>query len=109
MSPRTEATYNKMKDSLGQPLRRPMAIQDLPFMPTSKMPINETQGTATTASRIIMGNFAELMIGMRTQIRIDLVRETFAANGQYGFVAWMRADVQVMHAASFAQIVGILP
>jgi HK97 family phage major capsid protein len=108
MSPRTEATYNKLKDSLGQPLRRPNAIADLPFLVTSKMPVTETQGTATTASRIITGNFAELMIGIRTQVRIDVLKETFATNGQIGFVAWMRADIQLMHAASFAQIVGII-
>ena len=80
MAPRTEATYNKLKDSTAQPLRRP----------------------------VILGNFAELMIGMRTQIRIDLLKETFAANGQYAFLAWMRSDVQLMRAASFAQITGII-
>jgi len=109
MSPRTEATYNKLKDSLGQPLRRATAITDLPFLVTSKIPVYETQGTAVgIASRVILGNFAQLMLGIRTEVRIDLVRETFAANGQYGFIAWMRADVQLMHAASFVQIVGII-
>jgi HK97 family phage major capsid protein len=107
--PRTELTYNKLKDTLNQPLRRPNAIANLPFLVTSKMPVNETQGTATTASRVIMGSFAELMIGMRTAIRIDIAREVFAATGQYAFIAWMRADIQLMHPASFAQIVGILP
>jgi hypothetical protein len=34
--------------------------------------------------------------------------ETFAANGQIGFVAWMRADSQVMYPQSFAQITGII-
>ena len=48
------------------------------------------------------------MVGIRTQVRIDL-RERYADVGQYGFVAWMRADIQVMHSASFAQIVGVLP
>jgi HK97 family phage major capsid protein len=56
-----------------------------------------------------MGNFAELMIGMRTQIRVDVSREVFAANGQYALIAWMRLDIQLMHPASFCQILGILP
>jgi HK97 family phage major capsid protein len=108
MSPRTEGTYNKLKDTTGQALRRPAAIADLPFLVSSKMPINETQGTATTASRVILGDFTQLMIGIRTQIRVDVVRETFAANGQIGFVAWMRAECQAMHPQSFAQITGII-
>jgi HK97 family phage major capsid protein len=104
--PRARAS---LKDSTGQPLARPNAIKDLPFLVTSKMPTTETQGTAVgTASRAIMENFAELVIGIRTQIGIDVLGERYADVGQYGFVAWMRADVQVMHAASFAQIVGVL-
>jgi len=49
------------------------------------------------------------MVGIRTQVRINVLRERYADVGQYGFVAWMRADIQVMHSASFAQIVGVLP
>jgi len=78
-------------------------------MVTSKMPMDETLGTATTASRIIMGNFADLMIGMRTQVRVDVLMERYADYGQVGFISWLRLDVQLVHPQSFAQIVGILP
>ena len=61
------------------------------------------------ASPIIVGNFAELWIGIRTQLRIQILRETYAANLQVGFMADLRADVQVAHAESFAALVGVIP
>jgi HK97 family phage major capsid protein len=105
--PRTDLEINLLKDSQLRPLGRPKAIENLPFLVTSKLPINETQGTSSLASHAFMGNFAEMLIGMRTELRIQVLQEKYADNLQYGFLCYLRADVAVKHAASFCQIVGI--
>jgi hypothetical protein len=40
-------------------------------------------------------------------LRIEFLRERYADNLQFGFLAYLRADVAVKHAASFCSIVGI--
>jgi HK97 family phage major capsid protein len=45
---------------------------------------------------------------MRTAMRVFVLRERYADNGQIGLLGWMRADVQLAHAASFAKLIGIL-
>jgi HK97 family phage major capsid protein len=46
---------------------------------------------------------------MRTEIRIEVLREAFAENLQYAFLAFLRADIGVVRPQSFAQITGITP
>lgn len=109
MAPRTSTAYAKLKDSTGQPLRKPEAISTLPFMTTTIVPINQTQGSASNASCVIAGDFTQMFIGVRTELRIELLRELFAENHQYAFVAHMRADVQLVTPESFAVLKGIIP
>ena len=106
--PRSDQELNLLKDSENRPLARPQAIANLPFMVTSKLPINETQGSANTASRAIMGDFTELIVGVRHIFSLEVLRERYADNYQYGFLAALRADIAVAHAASFCNVVGIL-
>lgn len=108
LAPRTAQEVALLKDTTGQPLRRPEAIQNLPFLTTSKLPLTETQGSASTASRAVMGYFPDLYVGVRTSLNIRVLRERYAENLQYGFLATLRADIGVAHAASFCNIVGIL-
>jgi HK97 family phage major capsid protein len=108
INPRTNKELNKLVDTLGQPMRKPDSIQDLPFLVTSKLPTNETQGSSSTASRAVMGYFPDLIVGIRSDLRVELIRQNYAGNLQYGFLAYLRADVAVAHAASFCNVVGIL-
>lgn len=108
LHPRSDQELNLLKDSTNQPLRRPQAIENLPFLVTSKLPINETQGGANTASRAVMGYFPDLIVGMRMALQIQVLRERYADNYQVGFLASLRADIAVRHAASFCNVVGIL-
>ena len=109
MAPRTQMSLAKLKDTQGRYLTPPDMVSKVPFLPTTSMPINETQGSASTASSIITGDFTQLMIGMREELRIELYREPLASTLQYMFIAHLRADVQVAHPASFTRLKGILP
>lgn len=109
MAPRTATTIAKLKDTTNQPLRKPEALANLPFMVTTQVPITQTQGTANNASCIIAGDFSQVMIGIRSSLRIELLRELYAATHQYAFVAHLRADIQVARPGALAKLIGVIP
>ena len=108
LAPRTAAKVAKLKDLQNQPLRKPPLIEQLPIYSSTSVPINQTQGSSSVASSIIMGDFTQLLIGVRTEMRIQLLRELYAANGQYAFMCYLRADIGVEHPASFCKVIGVL-
>jgi HK97 family phage major capsid protein len=109
MSPRTLTKAALLKDTLGQPQRRPDLIQNLPFLATTAVPNTQTQGTSSVASESIVGDFSKLMFGIRTSLRIRILQERFLGDTlEYGFLAFLRADVQLAHPQSFCEVVGIL-
>jgi HK97 family phage major capsid protein len=90
----------------------PLADRDVPaalVMSTTSIPINQTRGTATNASSAIAGNFASLIIGVREQVRLDVVPGLGAGNGQVNVVVHARADCSVVRATDFAVMSGIIP
>jgi HK97 family phage major capsid protein len=109
MAPRTQAQIAKLVDTTNQPLAAPAMVGAIPQYVTTAVPVTQTQGTSgAVASCIVGGNFPELFVGMRTAMRVFVLRERYADNGQIGLLGWMRADVQLAHAASFAKLIGIL-
>jgi HK97 family phage major capsid protein len=109
MSPRTLTKAALLKDTLNQPMRKPDLIATLPFLATTSIPNNQTQGTSSLASEAIVGNFANLLFGIRNSLRIRILQERFLGDTlEYGFLAFLRADVQLAHPQSFCEIVGIL-
>jgi len=50
-----------------------------------------------------------LVIGVRSQFQLEVLRERYSDNFQFGFLGHVRADVQVWHPESFAMVVGITP
>jgi HK97 family phage major capsid protein len=109
MAPRTGRAINGFVDTTGQPLLPPRRLENIPQLATTSMPIDETQGTSNNCSSIILGDFSRVMIGLRTQLTIQVLNERFAEFGQVGFIAWMRADVALSRPAALARILGIRP
>jgi HK97 family phage major capsid protein len=107
-APRTVQEQAKLKDTLGQPMRKPDLLADTQFLPTNQVPINLTQGSASTASDAFVANWEELLIGVRTQLIIEPLPGRYAEFGQVGFVAWWRGDIQVARPAAFCVLEGIL-
>lgn len=110
MAPRTKTQFAKLVDSTGQPLRKPEALTNLPFLSTNAVPIDE-EGSATenNASRIFVGDFRQLFVGIRTQLRVEVLRERYVDNLQYAWLAYLRADIGLAHDESFVQITGVMP
>lgn len=109
MAPRTVKGFNKLKDTTNQPLRRPQSIESLAFLGTTQIPVNQTQGTSSDCSTVIVGNWADCMIGVRSTLRVETLKERYADNMQIGFLAHLRYDVQMAHPESFARVTGIKP
>ncbi|MGE0283319.1 MAG: phage major capsid protein [Parvibaculaceae bacterium] len=107
MSPRDEGWLAIQKDGQGQPLNKPPAIATIPMLVTSKIPVD--LGTGDDESIILAGDWSRLMVGMRTNITLGVLRERYADNWQYGFVAVLRADIAAEHEAAFTKFVTTLP
>ena len=71
------------------------------------MPVNLTVGTSTDCSEVYTGQWDQCWIGVRTDLRILPLRERFIDSGQYGFLAWLRADVQLAQPAAFVVDTGV--
>ncbi len=109
MTPRSAAALATLKDTQGRYLSPPVALTNLKMLTTRQLPVTETQGTATNASDIFVGEWQELMIGMRTDLGIQLLDQRYADYGQIALLAWMRADIAVARPGGFAIIEGVVP
>ena len=75
---------------------------------STSVPTTQVQGSSSVASTILIGDFTQLLFGIRTDLRIQLLRELYMGTGQYAFLAHLRADIGIEHPASFAKIIGVL-
>jgi len=108
MHPRTLQTLSDMVTGLTSdktPLRPPDVVAAIPQFITTSIPIN--LGGGSNESLVIMGNFARLLIGVRSALRIEVLRELYMGNMQYGICAYLRADVAVEHPESFCVLSGV--
>lgn len=105
MAPRTNRAIRGFKDANGNPLSAPADVSTIPRLTTTSVPVD--QGTDKNASSIVMGDFSQVYVGMRTSLQISVLNELYAENGQIGFVAWMRADVLVVRPQTLLTLTGI--
>ena len=103
--PRDEGTLAGLLDSTNQPLNPPPAIAGIPMLTTSA--IQTDAGSSNNESNAYVGNFSNLLIGLRNDVRVEVLRERFATTHEYAFVAHCRFDIAISHAASFHKISGI--
>lgn len=109
MSARTLYDLEDFVDTTYQPMQKPGWIADnLQLLNTNAIPDNLTTGTATSCSEIFTGNFSNLLLGMRQELEIEVIRDTYASNLQIAYLAHMRADWQVGRPNSFWLTQGIL-
>jgi HK97 family phage major capsid protein len=108
-APRTEIGLAKLKDSNSNVLTVPELVSRVPLLSTTSAPVNETQGTSNDCSSIVLGDFRDLLIGMRQQLEIRIFDQPLAGSGQLLAVAWLRADIQLARPASFVRLAGIRP
>jgi HK97 family phage major capsid protein len=110
MSARSMYDIGGFVDSSGQPLQAPKILTDrVPFYESNSVSDALTQGTATNASDIYIGNWSKLIWGLREDVSIQILSEKYASTGEIGVVAHLRADLAVENINSFYLISGVLP
>lgn len=113
-SARTAGELDNLQDTLHQPLRQPDSVVALRKYVSNQVPNNLTKGSANTASDAFVGDFSQCMIGMRTQMVMEISRTAADASGsaftaaQVWIRAYLRADVQLAHPNAFVVLNGIL-
>jgi HK97 family phage major capsid protein len=106
MHPRDEGSFVDLLDSNGQPLMAPSAISAIPMLTTTQIPVDG--GAGNDESTIIAGNFSHLLVGIRSNIQVELFKgPKYISNLQYTMVAHMRADIAVEDPKAFYTLTGV--
>ena len=107
--PRNELALAKAKEATTNAYLKPPAYLDgIPRLQSAQLPTNEVEGTSgAVCNSMIVGDFSQLYIGIRTNFGIDVHTSPAATTGQVLMVAWMRMDVQVGRPGAFALRTGL--
>lgn len=113
ISPRSKRTLSGLKTGISldkTSLTPPKEFTDLRRLVSNQIPVNLTQGSATTCSSSLVGDFSQMAIAPRTGLMMEATRtggsDTFAKM-QVLIRAYLRFDVAVFRPAHFTKIVGI--
>jgi Phage capsid family. len=106
MSPRTWATLASLQATDGQPIMRPEALKEMAYRVTQSIP--NDLGAGDDESQIIMGDFRDLVMGVRMEASVEALRlQSFAESLRLEFVGWTRLDFMVRRPASFCVLNGV--
>ncbi len=110
-APRTAGYFDKLKTASGEAYPVPPTIQGMRRLSTNQVPVNLTVGSSSNCSEAYVCRWAEVLVGMRTDIRVGLqvLKERYADNLQIGLLGYLRADVAVAHPEGCVVLTGIRP
>jgi len=104
MHPRDMYTLADLQDTTNQPLMKPGILNDVTLLDTSAAPVDLGAGTD---SEILVGDFSKLILGVRSELRIELLRELYAGTHEIGFACHFRFDCAVAWPQAFCKITGV--
>ena len=114
-APRTAGVLDRLADTTGQPMVPPPSFQTLKRLVSNQVPVTQVQGTSgAVASCAFLGDFSKLIVGMRTNLTIQISSEAGDASGsafsnlQYWIRAHLRADIALTRPNQFVKVIGIL-
>jgi HK97 family phage major capsid protein len=114
MAPRTQIELDQLVNTLGDSLEAPPSWDALEKYTTNSTPINLTHGSSSLASDAILGDFSQMIVGMRTDLQVEITRLGGGSTGsafqnlQVWIRAYLRADVVLAHPEFFCVLDGIL-
>lgn len=105
---RTDRSLSKLVDTTGQYLAAPGYLDGVRRLATTAVPTNLTTGTNNDTSDVFTGDFSQLLVGVRTNLQISVLRERFMVEeGSYALVGWYRGDIAVARPAAFDIVRGV--
>lgn len=114
-APRTSGTIDRLTNTEGQPLQPFPSFAALRKFVTTQVPTDLEHGTAENASEAYVGDFSQVLVGLRTNLTLEVTRvaadssSSAFTNLQVWVRAYLRGDVQLAHADAFSVITGIIP
>ena len=116
MAPRTAGNLDRLKEgTTNAPLRPPPSFEALQKFQTNQVPITQTQGTSAVASSAFVGDFKNIVLGMRKQLTIDVAASGVGSGSVDVFSSvealirgYLRIDVAVLRENHFTWVKGIL-
>lgn len=113
MSPRSKRTLAGLKTGISSDkttLTPPADYMALKRLVSNQIPVNLTQGSATTCSTSFVGDFSQMAIAMRTGLTIEATRT--GGTGTFSQMealirGYIRCDVAVFRPTHFTKIIGI--
>jgi HK97 family phage major capsid protein len=108
-APRTWGTLSNILDGNQNFLLPPPAFTALKRLVSSQVPIDQTVGGSDDCSTIFTGDFRQVGIGMKTQLKIETSRSAEDAwdKLQVGIRAYLRADVQLLYPSHLHTTCGV--
>jgi len=107
MSPRTWGRFENLATGIASDLTqlpRPRSLAETQFLVTTAVPNNIT----VDKSILFMGDFRDLVLGIRTDTTIEALKlTTYASSLIIEFVAYSRVDFLAVRPASFVTLTGI--
>ncbi|MBE9546757.1 MAG: phage major capsid protein [Proteobacteria bacterium] len=115
-APRTGGALDRLKETgTAAPLTPPPSFQVLQKFQTNQVPINQTQGTSSVASSAFVGDYKNIILGMRRQLTIDTAPYGVGSGSKDVFSTvevlirgYLRVDVAILREEHFTWIKGIL-
>ena len=105
MASRDENALAGLVASDGQPLQMPRALEGVAMLHTTALPVDG--GAGDDESQIIAGDFSQLLMGIRSEIRVEILRERFMDNLQFGLIAHARVDFAASRENAFTVLDGV--
>jgi HK97 family phage major capsid protein len=105
MASRDENALAGLVASDGQPLQMPRALEGVAMLHTTALPVDG--GSGSDESQIIAGDFSQLLMGIRSEIRVEILRERFMDNLQFGLIAHARVDFAAARESAFTVLDGV--
>jgi len=112
MAPRTFFQLDRLKEgTTNAPLPAPQSYVDLNKFYTNQIGITDTQGSASDGSKVFVGDFKNILYGVRKTLEIEFTRQggtlTFA-KCEALIRCRMRLDVAILREDHFTKIYGLI-
>ncbi|WP_373053892.1 phage major capsid protein [Thioalkalivibrio sp.] len=105
MSPRDWETLQLLEDSTGQPLRPPPSVEQLRQLRTTRIPTDG--GAGSNESELLLADWSRVLIGMRQEVQVEILREAFRSNLQVGVLVWTRVDFVLERPEALVRVTGV--
>lgn len=114
-APRTAGFFDDLAATDNQPLASPPSVAGRRRLVTNQVGVAETQGTSSDATTIFVGDFSQVLVGMRSELKIEVSAHAADSSNsafralQVWIRASLRADVVLAQPTHLVRIIGIVP